>query len=68
MTPTQLQTRLARLYGKDLSTQKLCISITRDMGLTSLDTARKWINGVNPVPPYMGLVLDALEARKAAGH
>jgi len=63
MTPNQLQTRLARLYGPRLSRWGLCKAFADDAGIHP-DTVQKWFNGVNPLPKWVGLALEALQTRK----
>lgn len=62
MTPAQLRKTLARLYGPG-ATYHLAKGISADMGV-SLRSATYWLDGQRPVPPYMPLIIEALEARK----
>lgn len=60
MTPAQLEKRLRRIYGKDDLRFHLCVKIAGETGLHA-DTVLKWLNGVNPIPDWMPLVLDGVD-------
>lgn len=66
MTPAQLRRALEGLYGKG-STNYLSIKLADDMGVV-VRTVTYWLEGGREVPPYMPLIIEALEARKAVGH
>ena len=67
MSPDELYKELVCLYGARYTKRALAIRLASDMGLASHDTVRRWLVGDTPVPPYLGLVLEALWTLKFEG-
>lgn len=62
MTHTQLRKALARLYGPG-TTYHLAKSFAADLGV-SMRTVTYWLEGGRGIPPYMDLLIEALEERR----